>query len=195
MKLSMLSIAVLVAAAVSPALAAQRCFHFDKLAEGSSWTVGDSVDMGNIGEVRVRDLLAAGTPVADNPANKFLKLSAAATAGGTSPEVYGKNVAVQMIPKEPASTISMKVSHQPGAEGARAAFVEVNGERHEFNGSLAQLNGKTIGGASKAKLKVDLPTTSGNFVSGRLKAESRDGIRSFTIGAMELHLDDVCLER
>ena len=113
-------------------------------------------------------------------------------AGGTAPEVYGKNVAVQMLPRAPVGKVSMKLAHQPGAGDGRAAFVEVNGERHEFNGSLAQLHGRTVG---PARLKVDLPAASGNWVGGRLSATSKQGIESFTIGAGELRLDDVCFEK
>lgn len=32
-------------------------------------------------------------------------------------------------------------------------------------------------------------------VSGRLRVQGKDGIRSLTLGAAELRLDDVCFER
>lgn len=193
MKLSILAIpAALALLAHASAGAAERCYPFDKLAADAQWAPGDTVPM-SIGEVRVRNLPVDGDPVATNPANVFLKVMATQKiAGGTAPEVYGKNVAVQMKPRKAVDKVSMKVAHQPGAGDGRAAFVEVNGERHEFNGSLAQLHGKTVG---VAKLKVDLPTTAGNWVGGRLSATSKQGIESFTIGAGELRLDDVCFEK
>lgn len=197
MKLINATVATLVVAALTMAAHAdgEHCFGFDRLPSGSAWSVGSRVDMGDLGEVLVRELLRGGEPVAENETNVFLALSDAKTAGGTAPEVYGKNIAVQMIPKGPVSRIAMKVSHQPGAAGGRAAFVEVNDERYEFNGSLLQLNGRSMGGDAKARITAELPASSGNFVSGRMKVESKAGIRSFTIGAAELHLDDVCFTR
>jgi len=73
--------------------------------------------------------------------------------------------------------------------------VEVNGERHEFAGSLQQLDGRVLGAPAAARLKVRLPVADGAYDVGQLVVESQAGIRSFSIGAAELHLDDVCFER
>lgn len=192
MNLSTLALPVALGLAQLPAVGAEVCYPFDKLATDAQWAPGDTVPM-SIGEVRVRNLLAGGNPVATNPANVFLKVMATQKiAGGIAPEVYGKNVAVQMLPREAVAKVSMKVSHQPGVTVGRAAFVEVNGVRREFSGSLAKLDGRTVG---PAKLKVDLPTANGNWIGGRLSATSNQGIESFTIGAGELRLDDVCFEK
>jgi hypothetical protein len=179
-------------AAGNPASAAERCYDFDRLADQTRWGVGAEIGIA-IGAVRVRELLVNGSPAVDKLENKFLLAQASQQiAGGARGEVYGKNVALQFLPNGGARKVSMKLAHQPGADGTRPNFVEVNGQRHEFRGSLAQMHGKSLGGAD---LKVELPGSSGNYLVGRLSVSAAGAtINSFTLGSAELHVDDVCFE-
>ena len=194
--LQLLVIAATAAASLS-AQAAGTCYHFDGQAADASYPVnGPPVEIG-IGRIQVRDLKLDGAVVA--PANRFLKVMPAQhIAGGAAPEMYGKNVAVQMLPREGVHQIRLRYAHQPGAEGARAAMVEVNGARHDWTGSLHKLDGQTIAAdGHAARFQVRQPDGHGDngWISGELTLTSQDGIRSFTLGAAELRLDDVCFER
>lgn len=180
------------------AWSAEQCYDFSGIAPGSEYAIDGSVPIPiDIGEVRVRPLKYDGHEVA--PANRFFRVAETQQiAGGAAPEMQGKNVALQMIPSQPAKRITLKFSHQPGANGERVANVEVNGERHEWRGSLGKLNDKTIGTSNHTtRFKVRLaPVGDSNWVSGELRLEGKsDHIKSFTLGAAELRLDDVCFER
>jgi len=182
------------AMAAGPVIPDEQCCDFSNQTADAAFAPG-ALDPANIGEGRVHKLLAGGMPIAKDSADTFLRVLDQEVAGGEAPEMYGKYVAVKRPPANPVRRITLKVSHQPGAGDGRAAFIEISGERHEFNGSLAQLDGRTLGTRSQARVKVDLPTTNGNFVGGRLGVESKSGIRSFTIGAGEMGFDDVCLTK
>lgn len=187
--------ATLLMAALSLPAAAKGgpiCYDFARQPEGAAWTVGDTVAIGDLGRVELRDLLVAGRPYA--PDNRFLRRVGNTIAGGSAPALYAKNLVLRLLPASPVVRITLRVAQQPGALGGRPATVEVDGERHDFAGSLEQLDGRTLG-AGAARLTVRLPQADGAFDVGRLVVESRAGIRSFAIGAAELHLDDVCFER
>lgn len=196
--LTSLSVAAAALLALAPAHAGTTCHHFDNQVPGSSWAVdpGAAVPI-SIGRFRVRPLKLDGVVVA--PASSFFKVADAGQkiAGGAAPEMYGKNVALQIEPTPGVKAIRMKVSHQPGPDRQRAAFVEVNGERHDWRGSFAQLDGRTIGPAAHpARLDAEFaPVNDSLWHSGRLRVRSQDGIRSVTLGAAEPRLDDVCVER
>lgn len=169
------------------------CYGFDRQPEGAQWTVDDTIPIQDLGRVEVRQLLVDGKPYGAD--TRFLRRVDNSIPGGSTPAMYAKNVVLRLLPKAPVTRISMRVAQQPGAAGVRPATVEVNGERHEFAGSLEQLDGRVIGTPATARLKVRLPVADGAFEVGQLVVESKAGIRSFSIGAAELHLDDICFER
>lgn len=184
--------------ALSP-LAAQAaiCYHFDQQPPGASWPVDGAQPVPiSIGQVRIRPLMLDGVEVA--PAQRFFRVAPADQhiAGGQAPEMQGKNVAVQIEPSAAARMVSLRFSHQPGPELGRAAMVEVNGVRHEWRGSFASLDGRVIGsGAGAARFAVEAaPVGDSLWHSGRLRVTAAQGLRSVTLGAAELRLDDVCIE-
>jgi hypothetical protein len=195
---SMPTLLTLTALALPPAHAAERCFDFGRLTPGAEYAVNATVPI-DIGKVHVRDLRLDGQPVAQKAENIFLRVLQQNVAGGVAPELYGKNVAVQMQPSEAVHRIALRFSHQPGADGARAAMVEVNGVRHDWQGAMHKLDGQVIGAGTphEARFKVRQPNSTGEagWISGELQLESRQGIKSFTIGAAELRLDDVCFAK
>lgn len=181
------------------ALAAEKCYDFSGLDPGATWGVDATVQI-DIGEIRVRPLVLDGViQAAGNEANRFFKVapSGQSIAGGQAPEVYAKNASIQMLPRDEVHKISLRYSHQPGADGVRAAMVEVNGVRHDWQGSIHKLDGRQIGARHAARFAVRQADGNGSngWISGELKLTSQDGIKSFTLGAAELRLDDVCVER
>jgi hypothetical protein len=198
MKPLLQSICALLALALPPAYAGERCYDFGRLKPGVEYAVNATVPI-EIGDVRVRDLRLDGAQVAQKDKNVFLRVLDQQVAGGAKPELYGKNVAVQMLPREAVHRISLRYSHQPGADGTRAAMVEVNGVRHDWRGSMQTLDGRQIGVGTphEARFKVRQPASTGGagWISGELQIESTQGLKSFTIGAAELRLDDVCVEK
>lgn len=174
------------------------CYHFDGQAAGASWPVDSAQAVPvSIGEVRIRPLVLDGAEVA--PANRFFRVAPGGQriAGGSAPEMQGKNIAVQIVPRPGAGSVSLKLSHQPGPELGRAVMVEVNGARHDWRGSFASLNERALDGAGgAASFEVDVvPVGDSLWHSGWLRVTSTQGIESLTIGAAELRLDDVCIER
>jgi hypothetical protein len=190
--------AALLALAPVQARTTTSCYHFDGQAAGASWPVDPAQAVPiSIGEVRIRPLVLDGVEVA--PAQRFFRVAPAGQhiAGGSAPEMQGKNVAVQVVPRPGATSVSLKLSHQPGPEMGRAAMVEVNGARHDWRGSFASLNERALGsGRAAANFEVDVtPVGDSLWHSGWLRVSSVQGIESFSIGAAELRLDDVCIER
>lgn len=181
------------------ALAGEKCYDFSAMVANAEYAVDGTTPIPiSIGEVFVRPLKLDGEEVAPN--NRFFKVAPEGQkiAGGAAPEMYGKNVALQMKPNEPVKQITLKFSHQPGPERNRAAFVEVNNERHDWRGSFGKLDGKLVGQApGVVRFKVrEAAVGSSNWVSGELRLTAKgESIRTFTIGAAELRLDDVCFER
>lgn len=182
------------------ALAAEKCHDFGKLAAGSSWGVNIDVPI-DIGTVRVRPLIIKGQPFeAANADKQFLRLQDQEIAGGKRPELHGAQVAMQIVPSERVRTIRMRFAHQPGPDGKRPSFIEVNGEKHDFEGSFAKLDGRTMGqGMSwRAEAKADLAPSGADSLwhAGTLAVRStQGGIDQVTIGAQFFRVDNVCIER
>ncbi|MBI5716439.1 MAG: hypothetical protein HZC37_01985 [Burkholderiales bacterium] len=194
-----LSVVAAAAAVTAPqhAHAAETCYDFGKQTPGASWPVAPQTDVPiGIGHIRVHPLKLDG--VVQAPASASFAVSDTKIAGGASPEMAGNYVAVQMLPREPASRIRLRYSHQPGADDKRAAAVEVNGVRRDWRGSFERLNGEKLGPAAHPARFTVTPepeASGGNWESGRFVVESRNGIKSFSLGAAHLCLDGVCFMR
>jgi hypothetical protein len=189
------ALALATAALSSPnAKAAERCYDFGQLVPETQYALNETVQIG-IGEVKVRPLLLDGKEV--GAGNRFFVVKDQHIAGSAAPEMYGVNVAVQMLPAQPVKELSFKYSHQPGVDGGRAAMVEVDGVRHDWQGAFDRLDGKVIGGKHPVRFHVrqSNPGGANGWISGELKLSAKDGIRSFTIGAAQLRLDDVCFTK
>lgn len=197
---SLLSLAAALALAHGPALAAEKCYDFSKLAADSSWGVNIDVPI-DIGTVRIRPLIVNGQPfVAANADRQFLRLQDQQIAGGQRPELHGSQVAMQIVPSERVRSVRMKFAHQPGPDGKRPSFIEVNGEKHDFEGLFSKVNGRTLGqGTSwRAEAKAELVPSGADSLwhAGTLAVRStQGGIDQVTIGAQFFRVDNVCLER
>jgi hypothetical protein len=99
------SLAALVIAA-APQARADTCYDFGNQIDGTQYAVnGGPIDIG-IGRFQVRDLVLDGNVVAPND-RYFKVVGTQAIAGGARPEMYGKNVAIQMLPSEPVHQIRL----------------------------------------------------------------------------------------
>jgi len=191
---------LVVALAGAPAVADAACYDFGRLAADASWGVDGSVTIG-IGEVRIRPLMINGQPfVADKPDKQFLRVQHQQIAGGTRPELYGSQVAMQIVPSQRVRELRMRFAHQPGPDGKRPAFIEVNGEKHDFEGLFSKVNGRTMGQGTawRAEARADLAPSGADSLwhAGTLAVRStQGGIEQVTIGAQFFRVDDVCVER
>lgn len=195
-----LAAAAALALAHGPAFAAEKCYDFAKLAADARWGVNTSQQI-DIGEVRIRPLVINGQPFeAANPDTQFLRLQDQQIAGGQRPELYGAQVAMQIVPSQRVRVLRMKFAHQPGPDGKRPSFIEVNGEKHDFEGPFSKVNGRTMGQGTawRADAKADLGPSGADSLwhAGTLAVRStQGGIEQVTIGAQFFRVDDVCIER
>lgn len=185
-------------------LAAEKCYDFSKMEVGTSYHIGDEVDI-SIGKVKIRGFLKDGEVVQPTSGiDQHLEITQSQIAQERPPEVALTLVALQMIPREPVQEVSLLVAQQLGVNGDLPAWIEINGERHDFAGSFAQANNKILGNASqgharfKAQLVQDAPGPNGPsyWHRGRLGARAVDGgIETITIGAQAAHLDQICFKK
>jgi hypothetical protein len=185
-------------AEAAPAAGAQEtCYDFSGQEVGTAWVIDPKTELPiGIGAIRVHPLKLNG--VVQTPAVARFEVIDTAIAGGQLPELAGAAVAIQMLPAPGVSRIRLRYSHQPGANEVRAAMVEVNGVQRDWHGSFERLNHEHLGKAGHpARFTVTPEATAGggNWKSGRLVVESKEEIRSFTLGAAVLRIDDVCFLR
>lgn len=192
-----LAAAAVFAACAARANGSEACYDFGNQTPGTSWPIAPQTDVPiGIGTIRVHPLKLNG--VVQTPGQARFEVTDSMHAGGAKPEVGGIAVAIQMLPKEGVSRIRLRYSHQPGANEMRAAAVEVNGVRRDWQGSFERLNGEHLGKAGHPARFTVTPNADaggGHWKSGTLLVESKDGIRSFTLGAGVLRIDDVCFMR
>jgi hypothetical protein len=196
--------AVAWALAAGPALAAEKCYDFSKMTVGTSYEIGDEVDI-SIGKVKIRGFLKDGEVVEPTSGiHQHLEITQSQISQEKPPEVALTLVGLQMVPREPVQEVSMLVAQQLGVNSSLPAWIEINGERHDFEGSFAQANNKVLGNATqgharfKAQLVQDAPGPNGPsyWHRGRLGARAVDGaIETITIGAQAAHLDQICFRR
>jgi hypothetical protein len=197
------ALGLVTAIAGTPALAAataaqdETCYDFSGLEVGTAWLIEPQTALPiGIGTIRVHPLKLDG--VVQTPDDARFEVIDTAIAGGQPPELAGTAVAIQMLPAEGVKRIRLRYSHQPGPDEGRAATVEVNGARRDWSGSFERLNHEHLGPAGHlVRFTVTpQPANAGSlWRGGQFVVESREAIRSFTIGAAVLRLDDVCFAR
>jgi hypothetical protein len=196
--------ALALACAAATAPAAEKCYDFSKMTVGTSYRIGDEVDI-SIGKVRIRPFLKDGAVAQPTSGiDQHLEITQSQLAQEASPEVALTLVGLQMIPREPVQEVSMLVAQQLGVNASLPAYIEINGERHDFAGSFVQAHNKVLGNGSqgharfKADLVQDAPTANGPsyWHRGRMGARAVDGgIETITIGAQAVHLDKICFRK
>ncbi len=199
--------AFLIGSAVS--LAGETCYDFSGMAVGTSYGIDQEVVIENgrgerIGKVRIRKFIKDGaefTPI--NGTIQQLKISQSMIAKEASPEVALTYVGMQLIPVKPVKEVTMLVAQNLGRDGSRPAYIEINGERHDFSGSFNLADEREMGNLPagrarfKASLEQDAAGANGQSTwhRGRLGAVAVEGgIESFTIGSFAAHIDMVCFK-
>jgi hypothetical protein len=185
-----------VAPAQANATSAERCYDLSRLAVGTAWPVAPQTAVPiDIGTLRVHPLVLDG--IVQTPKVARLVVADDRIAGGLSPELSAVAVALQIEPAPGVRRIRLRYAEQPGAGDLRAAMVEVNGVRHEWRGSFERLhrkNGGHPGLPARFRVTPEGPVDGNGWQRGQLELELKQPgeIRSFTLGAGFLRLDDLC---
>lgn len=175
---------------------AETCYSFGGQEVGTAWPIEPHTAVPiDIGTLRVHPLKLDG--VVQTPKVARFEVIDTAIAGGRSPELAGTAVAIQMLPVPGVKRIRLRYAQQPGVNDGRAVTVEVNGLHREWRGGFERLHGEHSGKAGHPARFIVTPegSTEGNgWQRGRLVVEVKNGseIRSFTLGAAHLRIDDVC---
>ena len=190
-------IAALAGTRTTAAAANEACYDFSSQEVGTAWLIDPKTELPiGIGAIRVHPLKLNG--VVQTPSAARFEVIDTAIAGGQMPELAGTAVAIQMLPAPGVSRIRLRYSHQPGANERRAATVEVNDVWRDWQGSFERLNHEHLGKAghpARFTVTPDASAGGGHWKSGQLVVQSKQEIRSFTIGAVVLRIDDVCFMR
>lgn len=187
-----------------PLFAGEKCYDFSRMTVGTSYRIGDEIDIG-IGKVKIREFVKDGAVlVPTSGIDQHLEITQSKLAQEVAPEVALTLVGMQLIPREPVQEVTLRVAQQLGAGGNLPAYVEINGERHDFAGSFAKSDGKVLGDAAvgRARIKADVVQDAAGTAGpsywhrGRIGVRAvSGGIRTFTIGAQAAHLDQICFRR
>ena len=174
---------------------AGQCFNFDKLSEGVTYTVGDVIET-DIATIRVLPYVVDGEPA--TAATRGAKRSQSQIAGGSSPELDVKLVALVIEPTKPASRITTRIAQNISATGAFGnSGLAVNRKGRKSDTGFAGLDGKVLGSSQVGKAKVSAnlaaPTT-GNWHVGTLELNAVQGhIERFRLGTHTYKIDEFCI--
>lgn len=165
-------------AAVPEARAACTCFNFESLTAGTSFSVGDRVNIAP-GQVRFVPLLPSGTSgTATIVTSNF--------AGGSSfQELNLNNIGMRLVLDDTVPTAKFLYDDHGGRTN-----LEVNGDVRVLN-DLCDVGPNctaTVGGAT-----VEVTETA---IAGGLRGgvTITGEIDSFGVGGQEFHIDDVCVD-
>lgn len=193
-----------IAFAGGAATAAEKCYDFSKMTVGTSYAIDDIVDI-SIGSVKIQPFVKDGVVVQPTSGiNQHLEVTQSKLALGEPPEIALTLVGLQLRPREPVQEVSMLVAQQLGVNQNLPAYIEINGERHDFNGRFDQAHNKKLGNATqghalfKAQMTQDPagPNGPSYWHRGRMGARAVDGgIDTLTIGAQAVHLDQICFKK
>ena len=193
---TLLKIASIAALCASTSIAnAEECFTFDKLSEDATYTVGDVIET-DIATIRVLPYIVDGEPA--TAATRGAKRSQSQIAGGNSPELDVKLVALVIEPTEPASRITTRIAQNISATGEFGnSGLAVNRKGRKSQTGFAGLDGKVLGSAriGKAKVSASLtPPTTGNWHVGTLEVNAVQGhIERFRLATHTYRIDNFCI--
>jgi len=118
-------------------------------------------------------------------------------ANGTAPELRMYLINAQVTPQSPVKKVTLNFAENLGG---LLSNLEVNGDKHVVDGGLLQANGKVIGksGAGRAAIVVNMTSTAEGtgFSRGTLELHATQGkIETFSIGGLQLFIDNVCMTK
>jgi len=172
------------------------CFDFSRMSEDASYSVGDVIDT-DLATITLKQYVYNGSPV--DVSNSRAERAPSQIAGGASPELELKLVALSIVPKKPVSRITTLVAQNIAPDGAFGdSGIGVNRKGKKSQTGFSGLNGKVLGTsrAGKAKISADIaPSGGGNWHSGTLEFNAVEGsIKSIRLGAHTWRLDNMCFE-
>lgn len=177
--------------------AAERFFDCSHQEIGTAWPIDPQAALPfDAATIRVHPLMLDG--VVQTPKQARFEVVDDETAGGRRPELPGVAVVVQIQPVAATRSLRLRHAHLPGSGDGRAATVEINGVRRDWRGSFEHLNGAHLGRAglpARIIVTLDGPADGNGWQRGRMEVVLKQPgeIRSLTLGAGFLRLDDVCL--
>lgn len=118
-------------------------------------------------------------------------------AGGPPPEFRLYLINAHVEPNSPVNTVTFNFGHQLGLGGGQAN-IGVNGELVEVTTSLADLNNRVLGdpalGTAQVTVALNGPVGDSPEV-GTLTLQAVTGmIHKFTVGGIQLYIDNVCTQ-
>ena len=187
-------VALLGSAAANAQVSPDECFDFSNMDEDVSYTVGDVIDT-RLATVTVKPYVVGGHPATAD--TRRAERANSQIAGGTSPELELKLVALSIEPKVPASLITTRIAQNISTTGAFAdSGLGVNRNGRKSETGFASLDGVTLGTQSTglAVIHADVtPSGGGNWHSGTLEFEAVQGaIEHIRIGGHTWRLDEMC---
>lgn len=183
-------------AAATPAQ--YECYDFGGLAPNTEYNVGDVIDARHA-RIEIGQYFSGGSPATADA--RKVKVVSSKIAGGAAPEVSVYLARVKVNPNGPVTRVRMNIAQSIAKDGGHAnANIEVNGDKHEAPGGIAQMNGKTIGPSAAATLVSSMAPVGGsdsNWHAGTLEIRANTGrtIDTFSIGGVALRLDNLCFAK
>ncbi len=175
-----------------------HCYDFSRLAEDTHLEVGDVIETRHA-TIKIQPYLQNGQPITSDASR--VELATSAIAGGSSPELELKLVALSVVPKKPVTGVRTRIAQSISKPGGFADVVLMaNGHRQGSGDGFAGLDGAELGNSAKGIVQVSAdmaaPKT-GNWHSGRLELRAKPGsaIEGFTISGHTWRADDLCLKR
>jgi len=190
--------AVLLSSAGAYAGDGYHCYDFSRLAEDRQFEVGAVIETRHA-TIRIQPYLQNGEPATADASGAGVATSA--IAGGSSPELALKLVALSVVPKKPITGVRTRIAQSISQSGAFADVVLMaNGHRRASADGFAGLDGAELGNSATGTVRVstDIPAPkTGNWHKGRLelRAEPGSSIEGFTLSGHTWNVDDLCVRR
>lgn len=174
--------------------APDHCYDFSDMSEDASYTVGDVIET-KFATITIKPYVFNGN-VVSNDVQRAESIGQQ-IAGGSSPELYLKLVALNVVPKKPVSRITTQIAQNVGQNGGYAdSGVGVNRKGFKSPTGFSSMDGKVLGTNAKGKAKISAnvsQTGDGYWHTGTLEFNAVQGsIESIRLGGHTWRIDNMC---
>lgn len=176
-----------------------KCYDFSNMSENASYTVGDVIET-DFATINIKEYFVDGSPV--EPEDQSVRKAEAIRsqiAGGASPELYLKLVALNVVPKKPVQRITTQIAQQIHPSGAFAdSGIGVNKRGYKSLTGFSDMNGKVLGTNAKGKAKITTNITpdadpDSHWHRGTLEFNAVQGsIESIRLATHTWRIDNMC---
>lgn len=171
-----------------------HCYDFSNMLDNQTFTVGDTIDT-DFATINIKSYVVDGVPATAE--TRGAERASSQIAGGSSPELELKLVALNIVPKRPVTLITTRIAQSISQDGAFAdSGIGVNRSGRKSATGFAGLDGTVIGDATtgSARIAADIsPSGAGNWHSGTLEFRAVKGsIESIRLGGHTWRIDDMC---